>query len=121
MGVAGDSNTLEGWLQGTDASRLLIALLPVWILGALIGMLVCGWIPARRDIITWAPSPPVLHSSRVFAFSTHTSQSVLQLPRPRWLETSTRVGAYWLSSPSGVLLRRFALALQGFVIARYVS
>ncbi|KAL0041449.1 hypothetical protein WJX79_003695 [Trebouxia sp. C0005] len=81
MGAAGDSLGLEGWLQGLDASKLLIALLPVWILGAFIGML---------------------------------------LPRPRWLETSTRFGAYWLSSPSGVLLRRFALAIHGFVIAREV-
>ncbi len=40
MGVAGDSFGLEGWLQGLDASKLLIALLPVWILGAFIGMLV---------------------------------------------------------------------------------
>lgn len=81
MGVAGDSFLVEGWLQGVDASKILIALLPVWILGALIGML---------------------------------------LPRPRWLETSTRFGAYWLSSPSGVLLRRFTLAVHGFVIAREV-
>lgn len=47
--------------------------------------------------------------------------SNLQLPRPRWLETSTRFGAYWLSSPSGVLLRRFTLAVHGFVIARQVG
>lgn len=40
MGMAGDSLGLEGWLQGLDASKLLIALLPVWILGAFIGMLV---------------------------------------------------------------------------------
>ena len=42
MGVAGDSFGLEGagWLQGLDASKLLIALLPVWILGACMGMLV---------------------------------------------------------------------------------
>ena len=44
----------------------------------------------------------------------------LQLPRPRWLETSTRFGAYWLAGPSGVLLRRCYLALHGFVIARQV-
>ncbi|DBA94873.1 TPA: hypothetical protein ACH3X1_002407 [Trebouxia sp. C0004] len=82
MGMAGDSLGLEGpWLQGLDASKLLIALLPVWILGAFIGML---------------------------------------LPRPRWLETSTRFGAFWMSSPSGVLLRRFTLAVHGFVIAREV-
>ena len=46
------------------------------------------------------------------------AKPVLQLPRPRWLETSTRFGAYWMSSPSGVLLRRFTLAVHGFVIAR---
>ena len=40
MGVAGDSLLFEGWLQGTDATKLLITLLPVWILGAMIGMLV---------------------------------------------------------------------------------
>lgn len=81
MRVAGDSFAFEGWLQSMDASKLLIALLPVWILGALMGML---------------------------------------LPRPRWLETSTRFGAYWLAGPSGVLLRRCYLAVHGFVIAREV-
>lgn len=40
MGLAGDSLLFEGWLQGSDATKLLIALLPVWILGAVIGMLV---------------------------------------------------------------------------------
>jgi hypothetical protein len=49
------------------------------------------------------------------------AKPVLQLPRPRWLETSTRFGAYWMSSPSGVVLRRFALAVHGFVIARQAS
>lgn len=39
MGVAGDSLLFEGW-QGVDATKLLLALLPVWILGAFIGMLV---------------------------------------------------------------------------------
>ena len=41
-----------------------------------------------------------------------------QLPRPRWIATSSKVSAYWLASPSGVLLRRFTLAIQGFVIVR---
>ena len=49
------------------------------------------------------------------------AKPALQLPRPRWLETSTRFGAYWMSSPSGVLLRRFTLAVHGFVIARQAS
>ena len=44
MGSAGDSFGLEGWLQGLDASKLLIALLPVWILGAVIGMLVRAFV-----------------------------------------------------------------------------
>lgn len=44
----------------------------------------------------------------------------VQLPRPKWLETSSNVTSYWLASPSGVLLRRFTLAVQGIVIARHV-
>lgn len=79
--MAGDGLLFEAGWTGVDATKLLLALLPVWILGAFIGLL---------------------------------------LPRPRWLETSTRFGAYWMYSPSGVLLRRFALAVHGFVIAREV-
>ena len=51
MGLAGDSLLFEGWLQGTDATKLLIALLPVWILGALIGMLVRPRL-CRRDSLS---------------------------------------------------------------------
>ena len=113
MGVAGDSILFEGWLQGVDATKLLLALLPVWVLGAFIGMLVrcrrcCSYphcVSCRKDLCT--------HRGL-------TRLSGTQLPRPRWLETSTRFGAFWLSSPSGVLLRRFALAVHGFVIARHV-
>ena len=43
MGVAGDTMLFEGWLQGVDATKLLLALLPVWMLGAFIGMLVRYW------------------------------------------------------------------------------
>ncbi len=115
MGVAGDGLLYEGWLQGLDASKLLIALLPVWILGALIGMLVRAYLSCRCLPMTCKIVARRLTACLVRQL-TH-AYSLLQLPRPRWLETSTRFGAYWLSSPSGVLLRRFTLAVHGFVIA----
>ena len=72
MGVAGDSFLVEGWLQGVDASKILIALLPVWILGALIGMLVRVYssytlhkLCERRSIVPFCANEPACSNAYV--------------------------------------------------------
>lgn len=108
MGWSGDVYDRDYWWQNTQISTVLLALLPVWLLGACIGLLV-------------SQSFRVLHAVADSGLAPLTSLSACtQLPRPRWLETSSRVGAFWLASPSGVLFRRFTLAVQGAVIARQV-
>ena len=71
MGLAGDSFAFDGWLQDMDASKLLIALLPVWILGALMGMLVCSTCSHMRCDVRKAK----------FCLSSPRS---MQLPRKLW-------------------------------------
>ena len=111
-----DAVTSDGWWESTQFCRLLLALLPVWLLGACIGLLVrIKAVAALLHAITCA----VGQHCTADVFAIDSASFCVQLPRPKWLATSSKV-TYWLASPSGVLLRRLTLAVQGIAIARHV-
>ncbi len=109
MGAASPVAT-SVFTTGDDITLLLYFVLPVWLLGTLVGLLVrC----IGRSWCLWLGGTTV--SSIPFILALHP-----QLPRPKWLETWTRTSTLLLPTPMGVFFRRTALLCHAGLIVRCV-
>lgn len=108
MGVATTSLPVGSIVGAGDATTLLYFVLPVWILGTIVGLLVRG--------LLYRPWLSQHHKLRV---SSHVILAPPQLPRPKWLETWTRTSSLLLPAPVGLFFRRTALLCHAGLIVRF--
>lgn len=124
------------WSQG-DVFSLLFALLPVWLLGTLVGLLVSvaqiPWpflLPRTPFPATACPARcslkghPLKERARLGTTRIELTcgpAHAAQLPRPKWLDSLSRPSALLLTTSPGIFLRRAVIFCHGAFIVRYVG
>ena len=114
---------LEGsWLEGQNALvSTAVGALTFWLLGAVVGLLVSTALVAIVRNARYRDRKRRGRFAVPGCCETTTAQKLcrcVQLPRPKWLATSSFLGPSAFYSPAGVLVRRLSLLFQGLYILR---